>query len=156
MESKKTKAKSEEESVQGQVARPKVGSGETEKVKKKHSKFVLEKDTKGNQIFPIKINSSLRILRLGTIDYERPAYHSERNLFPIGFASEREHQSMNIQGQREIYTCEIKDGGAKPQYIVTCGNDVANSITRDSSTGCWVSSKISMNDGAFRLLFAIR
>ena len=49
----------------------------------------------------------------------------------------REHQSMfNLQNRTE-YTCEILDGGAKPQYKLTSSEDVEHPIIRDSSTACW-------------------
>ena len=81
--------------------------GEAEKQKKKVSKVVLKRDEEGNIVYPIRINSSLSILNLGRIEYERPAFHSERNLFPIGFKSLREHQSIHRSGERVLYECEI-------------------------------------------------
>lgn len=85
------------------------------------------------------INSSLQILDLGEIEYQRPMFHTEKNLFPIGFCSLREHNSMYRVGERCQYRCEIFDGNSKPQYKVTPMDDFDNPIIRDSSTGCWVS-----------------
>ena len=85
----------------------------------------------------IIINNNLRILNLGTIVYNNKNYHSEKNIFPIGFKSVREHQSMFSLQNRAEYTCEILDGGAKPQYKLTSNEDVNNPIIKDSSTGCW-------------------
>lgn len=65
-------------------------------------------------MYPIIINSSLQILDLGVVEYERPQYHSEKNLFPIGFKSMREHNSQRRLGERCQYICEITDGGLKP------------------------------------------
>jgi hypothetical protein len=79
------------------------------------------------------------MLDLGAIECERPLYHTEKNLFPIGYKSLREHNSQLTLGHRCLYTCEILDGGAKPQFRVTPGDDPENPIVRDSSTGCWVS-----------------
>ena len=76
---------------------------------------------------------------LGIIEYERPLYHTEKNFFPIGYKSLREHNSQLTLGHRCQYTCEILDGGPKPQFRVTPGDDPKNPIVRDSSTGCWVS-----------------
>lgn len=88
---------------------------------------------------------------LGIIEYERPLYHTEKNLFPIGYKSLREHNSQLTLGQRCIYSCEILDGGPKPQFRVTPGDDPKNPIVRDSSTGCWVS-EICLNQ--YRLISA--
>ena len=84
------------------------------------------------------MNNSLSILNLGKIDYNRANYHTEKNLFPIGFKSLREQHSMMNLGGRCQYICEILDGGSKPMYRVTPMDDQSNPITRDSSTGCWI------------------
>jgi len=102
-------------------------------------KGVLQRDEAGKIIYPIIINSSLSILDLGEVEYERTNYHSEKNLFPIGFKSLREHNSQKKLGERCLYTCEITDGGNKPQFKVTPMDNEANPLIRDSSTGCWVS-----------------
>ena len=105
--------------------------------KKIENKINVQRDSNGNIIYPIKINNNLKILNLGTIVYNNKNYHSEKNIFPVGFKSVREHQSMfNLQVRAE-YTCEILDGGAKPQYKLTSSEDVEHPIIRDSSTACW-------------------
>lgn len=102
----------------------------------------MQRDEEGNIIFPIHVNSSLRLLNLGEIEYERKTFHSERNLFPIGFKSVREHQSIMKMGDRAEYICEIEDGGTKPTFKVTPMEDPEHPIIKDSSTGCWVSKLI--------------
>lgn len=107
--------------------------------RKKISKLIVNRDENGNILYPININSALRILNLGKICLDKPAYHSEKNLFPIGFKSVREHSSMRRLGERALYTCEILDGGAKPLYKITPHEDPENPIIKESSTGCWVN-----------------
>ena len=68
-------------------------AGMMEAKKIRQLKGVLQRDEAGKIIYPIIINSSLSILDLGEVEYERPNYHSEKNLFPIGFKSLREHNS---------------------------------------------------------------
>lgn len=106
--------------------------------KKKTGKPRVNKDENGNIIYPIIINSSLQILNLGKINCEKSFYHSEKNLFPVGFKSIREHSSIMKLGERALYTCEILDGGLKPIYKITPHEDPENPIIKDSSTGCWV------------------
>jgi len=104
----------------------------------KKPKFILNKDDEGNIMFPLRINNSLTLLNCGRIDI-RPAYHSEHNLFPIGFNSIRVHASTRIRGAKAEYTCEILEGpDNKPLYRVTSSEDPEHPIVRDSSTGCWV------------------
>jgi len=100
----------------------------------------------GEIIYPLIINSGLTILNLGRVDSSRPNYHTEKNLFPIGFKSVREHSSMFKLGERTLYTCEILDGGHKPLFKLIAENDVENPIIKESCTGCWVSSKLVYSD----------
>jgi hypothetical protein len=85
-------------------------------------------------------------LDFGVIEYERQLYHTEKNLFPIGFRSVREHNSQIRLGERCRYICEILDGGQKPQFKVTPLDDEENPILRDSSTGCWVRIIVSHSE----------
>lgn len=87
--------------------------------KAKMTKLVVPRDEEGNIIYPIQINNSLTILDLGEIELERPGYHKDRNIFPPGYRSIREHPSMFEAGGRMKYLCEILDGGQKPLFRVT-------------------------------------
>lgn len=58
--------------------------------KTKNVKNLLKRDANGEIIYPITVNNSLKIENLGKIDFIRPNYHTEKNLFPIGFKSIRE------------------------------------------------------------------
>ena len=103
----------------------------------KQEKFGVKKDINGNIIYPILISNNLRILNLGTIVHDNKNYHSEKNIFPIGYKSVREHTSMFSLDRRAEYTCEILNGGQKPQYKVTSSEDPDHPIIKDSSTACW-------------------
>eukprot|EP00359_Climacostomum_virens_P008851 CAMPEP_0204906286 /NCGR_PEP_ID=MMETSP1397-20131031/5896_1 /ASSEMBLY_ACC=CAM_ASM_000891 /TAXON_ID=49980 /ORGANISM="Climacostomum Climacostomum virens, Strain Stock W-24" /LENGTH=256 /DNA_ID=CAMNT_0052075273 /DNA_START=527 /DNA_END=1294 /DNA_ORIENTATION=+ len=109
--------------------------------KLKPSKVVVTRDVEGNINFPILINNSLTILDLGYIEAERPAYFTDRNIFPVGFKSIREHSSMFVAGERMQYLCEILDGGQKPLFRVTPMKDGEplweHSIEKESCTGSW-------------------
>lgn len=65
-------------------------------LKRKFTKVNLERDQEGNVIYPIVIAPTLSILSLGVVEWERPAYHSEKNIFPIGFKSLRKGTSMTV------------------------------------------------------------
>ena len=70
----------------------------------KKKKFEITKDKDGNIKFPIIINPSLTLVNTGKI-CTYPNYHSEHNLFPIGYVSIRTHASMFHKGQRTKYRC---------------------------------------------------
>lgn len=82
---------------------------------------------------------------IGTIK-PKISYHSQHNLFPVGYKSIRDYASMFSKERRAKYTCEILDGGEKPIYKVTSSEDPENPIVRDSSTGCWVHICKKVND----------
>ena len=103
----------------------------------KQEKFGIKRDENGNIIYPVIISNNLKILNLGTIVHDNKNYHSEKNIFPIGYKSVREHTSMFSLDRRAEYTCEILDGGPKPQYKVTSNEDPEHPIIKDSSTACW-------------------
>ena len=89
-------------------------------------------------MFPLTINPSLKLVAIGRICV-LPNYHSEHNMFPIGFISIRTHASMITKGARANYTCEIIEGDGRPIYKVTPEEEPDRPIIKDSSTGCWVN-----------------
>ena len=115
----------------------------------KQDKFNVRRDANGKIIYPVIISNNLKILNLGTIVHDRKNYHSEKNIFPIGYKSVREHTSMFSLERRAEYICEILDGGEKPQYKVTSSEDPEHPIIKDSSTACWcvVGSAINKLQG---------
>lgn len=72
------------------------------------------------------------------IDWERSAYHTSKNFFPIGFKSLREYTSINKIGERAQYICEILDGGNNPIFKVTCSEEPNNPLIKESSSGAWI------------------
>ena len=106
--------------------------------KSKGRSNILKTYPNGEIVFPVIINSSLSILNFGKIEFERVNYHSEKNFFPIGYVSIREHISMINPPNRCNYTCEILDGGLRPIFQLTCSDDESNPIIKDSCTGCWI------------------
>lgn len=98
---------------------------------------------------PMNLTSSLKLMSLGKINTS-VSYHTEHNLFPIGFTTVRLYNSMINPTQKCEYKCEILDGGEKPIYKVTASDDSSNPIIKDSSTGCW-SNVVKRINGASNL-----
>lgn len=98
---------------------------------KKKLKNVIQVDDNGEIIFPIVISTSLKLQSLGVIK-PGPFYHSEHNLFPVGYKSLRVYASIFNKGEKAEYTCEIIDGGDKPLYRVTSSEDPDHPIVRVS------------------------
>lgn len=118
----------------------------SDSIKKKSKGSFIERDDEGNVIYPIIISPSLKILNLGKLEYVRQNYHSEKNIFPIGYKAVREHPSMVNPNERGFYTCEILDGGERPIFKLTPHTDPENPIIKDTCTGCWIVVCNKIND----------
>ena len=67
-------------------------SMETDRKKKRRyqkRRYSIQRNEDGSIQLPAQIVASLRIIELGRIDYERPAFHNDRYIFPIGYTAER-------------------------------------------------------------------
>jgi hypothetical protein len=65
---------------------------ETDRKKKRRyqkRRYSIQRNEDGSIQLPAQIVASLRIIELGRIDYERPAFHNDRYIFPIGYTAER-------------------------------------------------------------------
>ena len=98
---------------------------------------------------PYQVSTSLQLVNTGYI-HPTEFYHSEHNLFPVGYKAIRLHNSMVRRNVKTEYTCEIMDGGQKPIYKVTCAENPNSPIVRDSSTGCWIYICHKINEIAER------
>lgn len=92
-------------------------------------------DPKGKPIFPIVLGG-LTVHSLGEIVHERPGFHSERYIWPIGYCSSRSYPSMKNPEDKCIYTCKILDGGFGPQFEMCPEDDPDHPIIASSATAC--------------------
>lgn len=67
----------------------------------RRKRITLPRDENGAVQFPVQI-ASLNVISLGKIEYERPAFHNERYIFPIGYTVER----LDIQ-TNHVYSMSI-------------------------------------------------
>jgi hypothetical protein len=86
---------------------------------------------------PFHVSKSLSLIALGRIVADRPAYHNDRYIFPVGYKSVRQYASMADPQRRCLYVSEIVDGGAKPLFRVTCIDAPDDAVTSDSCSGAW-------------------
>jgi hypothetical protein len=57
----------------------------------------------------IQIGNNL-ILDIGRIEWNKPEYHSDRYIYPIGYKAQRHYASYMRPDERVVYTCEILEG----------------------------------------------
>lgn len=102
------------------------------------SSIKVETDSEGHIVYPIVVTSTLKILNLGSIDSDRPTFHSSRNIYPIGYKAVRTSLSMFHRDTKCDYICEILDNGTGPLYKVTPSDDPENPIYHSASSGAWI------------------
>ncbi|XP_028611589.1 transforming growth factor beta regulator 1 [Grammomys surdaster] len=73
-------------------------------------------DPSGQPVFPIGLGG-LTVYSLGEIITNRPGFHDENAIYPVGYCSTRVYASMKCPDQKCLYTCQIKDGGVQPQVL---------------------------------------
>jgi hypothetical protein len=95
----------------------------------------LARDQAGAPKLPLNLGE-LTVESLGTIIPQTP-YITDKHIWPIGFRSSRYFSSMINPELRVKYTCQIIDGGDKPQFVVTAEDEPKNSITSYSPSGAW-------------------
>lgn len=67
---------------------------------------------------------------------DRPGFHDESAIYPVGYCSTRVYASMKCPDQKCLYTCQIKDGGAQPQFEIVPEDDPQNAIIGPSADAC--------------------
>ena len=107
----------------------------------------LPKDARGNTILPARLGNSV-IQSLGRIVWDRPRYHTERYLFPVGYESTREALSVKHPNTKTTWTSRISDGGDTPLFEVFAADDPDTIYSGTSSSGAWQPAVKAMNDPA--------
>ncbi|KAI1893448.1 hypothetical protein AGOR_G00123830 [Albula goreensis] len=92
-------------------------------------------DSSGRPVFPIVLGG-LTVYSLGEIITDRVHFHDESAIYPVGFCSTRVFASMKNPEQQCLYTCQIKDGGAGPQFEIVPEEDPQNAIVASSALTC--------------------
>ncbi|KAM9801354.1 transforming growth factor beta regulator 1 [Neosynchiropus ocellatus] len=92
-------------------------------------------DSSGRPVFPIVLGG-LTVYSLGEIITDRTLFHDEFAIYPVGFCSTRVFASMKNPEQQCLYTCQIKDGGAGPQFEIVPEDDPQNAIVASAALTC--------------------
>uniref|UniRef100_A0A452FEA8 Transforming growth factor beta regulator 1 n=1 Tax=Capra hircus TaxID=9925 RepID=A0A452FEA8_CAPHI len=92
-------------------------------------------DPSGRPVFPIGLGG-LTVYSLGEIITDRPGFHDETAIYPVGYCSTRVYASMRSPDQECLYTCQIKDGGTQPQFEIVPEDDPQNAIISSSADAC--------------------
>ncbi|TFJ98102.1 butyrophilin subfamily 2 member A1-like [Platysternon megacephalum] len=92
-------------------------------------------DSSGRPVFPIAL-SGLTVYSLGEIVADRPGFHEEGAIYPVGFCSTRVYASMRRPDQRCLYTCQIKDGGVGPRFEIVPEDEPGSALAGSTADTC--------------------
>ncbi|KAI8618141.1 F/Y-rich N-terminus-domain-containing protein [Chytriomyces sp. MP71] len=90
----------------------------------------------GGPILPLTAGA-ITVLALGEIVHDRPAFHSERYIYPLGYKAVKVYHSMVDATRTVNYSCEVMDGGEGPRFVVTPEDCPERSVSAISTTGAW-------------------
>ncbi|CDS05691.1 hypothetical protein LRAMOSA08219 [Lichtheimia ramosa] len=107
----------------------------------------VEKDDNGNYRLPVEIDS-WTVLSLGDVVYDRPAFHNQRYIYPVGYKVKKWYRSMVDPRSDTQYTCEILDGGQEPIFRLEADDNPGEVYMGPTPTTVWTI--------AVRRAFAIR
>ncbi|GBO00812.1 Transforming growth factor beta regulator 1 [Araneus ventricosus] len=88
-------------------------------------------DVAGRPIFPIVLGS-LTIHSLGVIISDRPGYHTEQCIYPVGFCSSRTYASLKNPLSQCLYQCTVTDSPFGPRFEITPEDDPGHSLIGSS------------------------
>ena len=87
--------------------------------------------------YPIQLGDNCAVNFLGLVEYERPAYHTERQIYPIGFKVTRPFVSLEDPTQDEPWTAEIRDGGDAPEFVIWPTRDSSRVFSGTTPSAPW-------------------
>lgn len=90
----------------------------------------------GRPALPIKLGVTT-LNKLGTIVYDRPGYHTNRYLYPVGYECIRKFYSLINPNETVDYICKIEDGGNLPKFIVIPSDNPEGKVESTTTTGSW-------------------
>lgn len=112
---------------------PKMKKSNTTKTKKIVHPIPL--DITGRPVFPIVLGG-LTVHSLGEVVSDRPDYHSEDLIFPVGYCSTRVYGSLKDPERKCVYTCKIVDGGTAPSFEIVADSDLDAPLVGNSAREC--------------------
>lgn len=97
--------------------------------------YEVKKDALGAYILPAEVDS-WTVVDLGTVIYDRPAYHNQRYIYPVNYTVRKWYRSMVDPKSDTQYTCKILDNGNEPMFEVTA-DDCPVTYSGPTPTTVW-------------------
>ncbi|KAI8056898.1 F/Y rich C-terminus-domain-containing protein [Syncephalis plumigaleata] len=90
----------------------------------------IPRDANGRPILPVQVGI-LTIISLGTVVYDREAFHNERYIWPVGYT---------YPDKQTIYTCSVRDGVDGPKFYLEPEDQPDGVIEANTATGAWTTA----------------
>ncbi|CEP15426.1 hypothetical protein [Parasitella parasitica] len=97
--------------------------------------YEVDRDNQGAYILPVEIDS-WTVVDLGTVIYDRPAYHNQRYIYPANYTVRKWYRSMIDPKSDTQYTCRILENGREPKFEVTA-DDCPMTYSGPTPTTVW-------------------
>uniref|UniRef100_A0A1B6JYI9 INO80 complex subunit E N-terminal domain-containing protein n=1 Tax=Homalodisca liturata TaxID=320908 RepID=A0A1B6JYI9_9HEMI len=99
------------------------GTKKSPAIKRKKVFQTIPLDITGRPKFPIKLGD-LTVHSLGEVLPDRPEYHTDDLIFPVGYCSTRTYGSLKEPEKQCVYTCTVMDGGQRPRFEIVADSDL--------------------------------
>ncbi|KAF1800559.1 hypothetical protein FB192DRAFT_1436956 [Mucor lusitanicus] len=107
----------------------------------------VERAKDGSYVLPAEVDS-WTVLSLGTVVWDKAAFHNQRYIYPVGYRVKKWYRSMVDPHSDTQYTCEILDGGDEPIFQLNADDNPSECWRGPTPTTVWTI--------AVRRAFAIR
>ncbi|KAM3580469.1 hypothetical protein VKS41_007132 [Umbelopsis sp. WA50703] len=107
----------------------------------------LEKDEHGNYKLPVEVDS-WTVISLGKVIWDKPAFHNQRYIYPVGYVVKKWYRSMIDPHRDTQYICSILDGGNEPLFRLQADDNPKEVFQGQTPTSVWTI--------AVRRAFAVR
>ncbi|KAI8579404.1 hypothetical protein K450DRAFT_241975 [Umbelopsis ramanniana AG] len=107
----------------------------------------LEKDDHGDYKLPVEVDS-WTVISLGKVIWDKPAFHNQRYIYPVGYVVKKWYRSMIDPHRDTQYICSILDGGNEPLFRLQADDNPKEVFQGQTPTSVWTI--------AVRRAFAVR
>lgn len=110
-------------------------------------------ESDGTPILPMQLGI-LTLISVGTVEWSRPKFHTQKYIFPIGYTVRRHifilifrtYPSLLYADRHTRFTCTIEDGGEGPRFVLTPEDQPDTPIIAATPTGAWTAAMRRAND----------
>ncbi|KAK8837523.1 choline dehydrogenase 6 [Tritrichomonas musculus] len=100
---------------------------------------------------PLKVSPKIILNSLGEIVYDRPNYHNENYIYPVGYQVDKEYYSIADPSKQTIYRSTVLDGGESPIFKVECLDSTRKVFEGNNPSKPWRGVMSAIEDTKIQL-----